>query len=195
MKDAGVDFVTTCMDTNGVVTLAKEMKKQSLKAVQYLPNAYDHDFLDEFGDLFEGSYVRTDFVPLESPGQAARACRATSSHGQGGGKKPARTRSSAGSTPTCSSPASRRPGPEFSRQKVIDAINKMTNYTADGILAGVDWTMAHTDGPTTPGAVCQFFSKIDDSKFVPVFSRARQAVRLRVDRTAPTPPDTAYHGQ
>ena len=43
MKDAGVDFVTTCMDTNGVVTLAKEMKKQSLDATQYLPNGYDDE--------------------------------------------------------------------------------------------------------------------------------------------------------
>ena len=66
MKSAGVDFVTTCMDNNGVVTLAKEMKKQELKAAQSLPNAYDHDFLKEFGDLFEGSYVRTDFVPFEA---------------------------------------------------------------------------------------------------------------------------------
>ena len=45
MKDAGVDFVLTCMDTNGVVTLAKEMKKQGLKAPQVLPNGYDHQLL------------------------------------------------------------------------------------------------------------------------------------------------------
>ncbi len=65
MKDAGVDLVLTCMDTNGVVTLAKEMKKQGLKAPQYLPDGYDHKFLSEFGDLFEGSYVRTDFAQFE----------------------------------------------------------------------------------------------------------------------------------
>ena len=76
MKDAGVDFVTTCMDTNGVVTLAKEMKKQGLDASQYLPNGYDHELIEEFGDLFEGSYVRTDFAPFEIRGRPARrACR------------------------------------------------------------------------------------------------------------------------
>src|SRR5262249_46325203 len=41
MKDKGVDFVTTCMDNNGTLTLAKEMKKQGLNATQYLPNAYN----------------------------------------------------------------------------------------------------------------------------------------------------------
>ena len=65
MKDAGVDFVTTCMDTNGVVTLATEMDKQGLEARQYLPNGYDHTFVEQYGDLFEGSIVRTDFVPFE----------------------------------------------------------------------------------------------------------------------------------
>ena len=35
------------------------------EAPQYLPNAYDHEFIEEFGDLFEGSYVRTDFTQFE----------------------------------------------------------------------------------------------------------------------------------
>ncbi len=67
MKEAGVDLVTTCMDTNGVVTLAKEMKKQQLNAIQYLPDAYDHTFIKTYGDLFEGSVVRTDFTQFELP--------------------------------------------------------------------------------------------------------------------------------
>jgi branched-chain amino acid transport system substrate-binding protein len=45
MKDKGVDFVTTCMDNNGTLTLAKEMKKQGLNAKQYLPNAYNQKFI------------------------------------------------------------------------------------------------------------------------------------------------------
>ena len=67
MKEAGVDMVATCMDNNAVVTLAKEMKKQELDAIQLLPNAYDQEFFEEFGDLFEGSYVIIGFAPLETP--------------------------------------------------------------------------------------------------------------------------------
>ncbi len=106
MKDAGVDLVTTCMDTNGVVTLAKEMKKQQLNAIQYLPNAYDHTFLKSYGDLFEGSYVRTDFAQCEVPRTTARRARRTTSTWieKQNTDAVARTRSSAGSTPTCSSP-------------------------------------------------------------------------------------------
>ena len=109
MKDAGVDFVATCMDTNGVVTLAKEMKKQGLKAVQYLPNGYDHQFLTEFGDLFEGSYVRTDFAQfeLEDKPQGLQDYLAAM---EKLGKEPVgELGRRAGSTPTSSSRGSRPP--------------------------------------------------------------------------------------
>ena len=66
MKDAGVDMVATCMDFNGVTTLQQEMRRQELDAIQYLPNGYDYNFLAENGDLFEGAYVLTQFVPFEA---------------------------------------------------------------------------------------------------------------------------------
>jgi len=66
MKAAGVDMVATCMDFNGAVTIQQEMRRQELDAVQYMPNAYDYDFLEENGDLFEGAYVLTQFVPFEA---------------------------------------------------------------------------------------------------------------------------------
>ncbi len=65
MKDKGVDFVTTCMDNNGTLTLAKEMKKQGLNAKQYLPNAYNQKFIEENAPFFQGSYVLTFFTPFE----------------------------------------------------------------------------------------------------------------------------------
>ena len=66
MKAAGVDMVATCMDFNGAITIQQEMHRQELDAIQYMPNAYDYDFLEEFGDLFEGAYVLTQFVPFEA---------------------------------------------------------------------------------------------------------------------------------
>ena len=180
MKKAGVDLVTTCMDTNGVVTLAKEMKKQQLKAVQYLPNAYDHSFLDDFGDLFEGSYVRTDFVQFESKDKPK------------GLKAYLAAMDKAGLTPSENSLVGwinadlfvaglRGAGPTFSRQKVIDAVNKMTDYTADGILEGVDWTKEHTQ-LKNPGEACQFISKIQDSKFDPSLSQPGKPFVCAVDQ-------------
>ena len=66
MKDAGVDFITTCMDTNGVLNIAKEARKQGLDAIQYLPNGYDQAFMKANGQFFEDSIVRVPFVPFET---------------------------------------------------------------------------------------------------------------------------------
>lgn len=166
MKDAGIDLVTTCMDTNGVVTLAREMRKQRLDAVLYLPNGYSRQIVDEYGDLFEGSFVRTDFVQFESDDEPPGLVNYLE------------WMERAGSEPTENSMVGwlnadlfltglRAAGPDFDRQKVIDAINRMTDYTADGLLEGVDWTIRHSQPPAD---YCQFISEIQDSEFVPVFT-------------------------
>jgi branched-chain amino acid transport system substrate-binding protein len=171
MKDAGVDFVATCMDTNGVVILAKEMKKQRLDAKQSLPNAYDHEFLDEFGDLFEGSFVRTDFASFELPENEQPE----------GEKLYLQQMDKEGFTPSENSVAGwlnadlfvaglKKAGPNFSQQKVIDAINSMKDYNADGFISGVDWTTAHYQ-ESDEQHICQFFSVIEDGKFVPKYSK------------------------
>jgi ABC-type branched-subunit amino acid transport system substrate-binding protein len=165
MKDEGVDLVTTCMDTNGVVTLAREIRKQRLDAVQDLPNAYDHDFVEEFGDLFEGSYVRTDFVQWElddRPEGLERYLEWTDR----AGLQPSENSLVGWLNADLFVTGLEEAGPDFDRQKVIDAINQMTDYTGDGLLEGVDWTKEHTE----PGPPCQFLSEIQDSEFVPVYS-------------------------
>jgi branched-chain amino acid transport system substrate-binding protein len=180
MKKAGVDLVTTCMDTNGVVTLAKEMKKQQVKAVQYLPNAYDHDFLDEFGDLFEGSYVRTNFVQWEAKDKP-KGLQTYLSAMDRAGLKPSENSIAGWLNADLFVAGLRGAGPAFSRQKVIDAINKMTNYTADGLLDGVDWTRQHTQ-LHKPGEACQFLSVIHDSKFDISLSKPGKPFVCAVDK-------------
>ena len=62
-------------------------------------------------------------------------------------------------------------GPDFTRQKVIDAINAMTDYTAGGILGGINWQIQHTgDNPLT----CQVISKVHNGTFIPSFGTGTQ---------------------
>jgi len=166
MKDAGVDIVATCMDNNGVVTLAKEMKKQGLDAIQFLPNAYDQSFLDEYGDLFEGSYVLTDFSPLETPAKLRPQ----------GLKDYEKWIGSTGGQKTENSIVGwlnadlfvqglKQAGPQFDRQKVIDGVNSLTDYNADGMIAGVDWSRYGHYQRSNIG--CASYLKVKDSTFTP----------------------------
>jgi ABC-type branched-subunit amino acid transport system substrate-binding protein len=169
MKDAEVDFVTTCMDTNGVVTLAKEMKKQGLDAVQSLPNAYDHTFLEEFGDLFEGSYVRTDFTQFELEDKP-EGLQLYLDRIEAAGKQPSENSIAGWLNADLFVQGLEAAGPNFSRKKLIDAINQMTDYDADGVIDGVDWTKGH-DQKKSDTRFCQFLSRIEDSEFVTAFSK------------------------
>jgi ABC-type branched-subunit amino acid transport system substrate-binding protein len=167
MKQAGVDMVATCMDTTGVVTLAKEMRKQQLNAIQYLPDGYDQVFLNNYGSLFQGSVVRTDFTIFELTPQPA------------GLTNYLKWIKTVTNTPNEQSMNGwlnadlfynglKAAGPNFSRQALMNAINKMTKYQANGLLNGVNWTVAHT---ASDGTYCQFFSTIQNSKYVTNYSK------------------------
>jgi ABC-type branched-subunit amino acid transport system substrate-binding protein len=163
MKDAGVDFVITCIDTTGVVNLAKELKKQGVDAVQFLPNAYDQELLDEFGDLFEGSYASVSFIPLEVTDQP-QGMRDYLQWIQEVGGTPGENSIVGWLNAALLVEGLRQAGPEFTQQKVIDAINADTNWTADGFITGVDWTRAHN---RRDDVTCTPIVKVEASKFVP----------------------------
>lgn len=170
MKEAGVDMVVTCMDANGVVTLAKEQAQQELHAINFLVNGYDHDFVKEFGDIFEGSVVRTDFVTWETPVKEQPK----------GLKDFLEWMDKAGAEPTENAMVGwinaatfvnglRNAGADFDRQKVVDAVNSTTDFTADGIIRPVKWPNQHYERASS--TLCDVLSTIKDSKFVPDFGK------------------------
>jgi len=170
MKDAGVDLITTCMDTAAVVALAKETKKQGMAVKQYLPNGYDHEFVDEFGDLFEGSFVRTDFPQWELPADSQPAgLKEYLAAVDKAGIEPSENSLSAWMNADLLVTGLRAVGPNFDRQKLIDAINSMTNYKANGLAKGVNWTKAHSERGD-PAESCSFLSVITGSAFSPNYS-------------------------
>jgi hypothetical protein len=75
-------------------------------------------------------------------------------------------------------------GPEFTQQSVINAINQM-KWDADGLIAGIDWTVAHTE--ETPGD-CYNIVKIEGGKFVPQYQQPGEPF-VCFDATSETLPD------
>jgi branched-chain amino acid transport system substrate-binding protein len=165
MVDKGVQMVIPCIDFNGAVNLKKEMLKQGLTATMVLPNAYNFDAIHKNAQFLNGSYVITFFAPLETrpkpPGVKLFEQWMKKTKGEitenaiygwinadqfVAGLKAA--------------------GPNFTRQKVIDAINKMTDYNANGFLPPVNWTTAHQQRQP-----CSALLKVVDGKFQPVFGK------------------------
>jgi len=167
MKDKGVDLVTTCMDNNGTLTLAKEMKKQGMDAVQYLPNAYNQKFMSENAPFFQGSYALTFFTPFEVK-QKPKGLKDFQKWMKKGGFEQNENAVAGWINADQFVTGLKEAGPDFTRQKVIDAINAEKNFTAHGLLAGIDWSVAHqADQPQG----CTVLSKIENGKFVPSFGQ------------------------
>jgi branched-chain amino acid transport system substrate-binding protein len=168
MKDKGVDLVTTCMDNNGTLTLAKEMKKQGLNAIQYLPDAYNQKFISENAPFFQGSYALTFFTPFELK-QKPKGLKDFQKWMKKDGFAQNENSMSGWINADQFVTGLKAAGPDFTRQKVIDAINAEKSYTAQGLLAPVDWSVAHqadqADG-------CTVLSKVENGKFVPSFGQS-----------------------
>jgi branched-chain amino acid transport system substrate-binding protein len=163
MADAHVDFVTTCMDNNGVLTLAREMRQQGLNAPLYLPNAYDHEFMKKNGGFFQGSIVLTMVAPVETTPKFT-ALRNYISWMDKANYTQTENAEIGWANADLFVTGLKDAGPNFTRQKVIDAINQLTDFDAGGLMPPVDWTKQHTDlhYPRTCGA----FLKVENGKFV-----------------------------
>ncbi len=165
MIERNVDYIIPCLDGNGVATIAREMRKQGLDATLILPNAYNHRFIEENAEFLDGNYVLTPFAPFETrpkpPGLKLyeRWIKRT------GGDKNENSLTGWLNADLFVT-GLKAAGPDFTQQKVVDAINAMTDYDAGGLLPGVDWTIAHEDDPD-----CYAVTKIVDGKLKPVFGK------------------------
>lgn len=179
MKKAGVDFITGCLDLNGMKTLAQELQRQGMGDVPMLhPNTYDQKFVAEAGDLFEGDLVQVTFRPFEAdPGDSGLA----------NFRKWMKKTGSQMSEPAMvgwidadlAYQGLKAAGPKFDRAKVIAATNKMTDYDAHGLIIPIDWSRQH-DAPTeadpaTHGYAqeCWTYVKVHDGKFAVVGDKAK----------------------
>ena len=173
MKQDGVDLVLTCIDLQESFTLAKEMNKQGMKAIQQLPQGYDPAFIAKNGDLLEGSILSPQFLAFEHQPQiqeikdlfkwADKINVKVSELTAVGWQVAAQLYTGLAGA-----------GPEFSQQKVVDYLNTLTDYSDNGFLDPIDWTKGHIDPITHPEArgdqECANFLKVENGKFVPLYA-------------------------
>ncbi|MBK5289261.1 MAG: ABC transporter substrate-binding protein [Acidimicrobiia bacterium] len=166
MKEANVDLITTCMDTNAVLAIQKEVRAQNLDAIQYLPNGYDQEFMKANGAFFENSIVRVPFVPFETtprPKGLDDYLRWMKKQN----KTPNEYTTYGWINGAMLVEGLRAAGPNFTQQKVIDELNQLTNDTAGGMLSGIDWTTQHAENRPLLG--CSAYVKVVNGKFVSAF--------------------------
>ncbi|MCY3967935.1 MAG: ABC transporter substrate-binding protein [bacterium] len=171
MIEADVDFVVSCMDLNSMITLAQELQRQGVRdsITLHHANAYDHAFVEESGELFEGDYVAIQLAPQESDMQIVRDFLHWTE--ENGGPTSEQTMSGWVNAHLFVE-GLKVAGPEFDRESYIDAANtQLTSYTADGMINATDWSRQHSsptpDDRTSNGheLECQAIVQVKDKAF------------------------------
>ncbi len=165
MVEDKVDLVIPALDANGAFLLSREMKKQGLSAPMILPNAYNQERIKKNADAANGNYVLTLFTPFESKSKPAGLKLYEKWIKKSGGTK-SENSVYGWLNADLFVKGLKAAGCDFTRQKVIDAVNQMTNYNADGLIAPVDWTKAHQQA-----SGCFTWVKVENGTFQPVFGQ------------------------
>jgi branched-chain amino acid transport system substrate-binding protein len=188
MKQKGVQLIDTCIDFQESYELAREMERQGMHAVQEQPYGYDADFVAKNGALLEGTIVYAQFVEFEHEPHLPELKKLFHWSNEIGASVRELTAYGwilADEFVT----GLKLAGPDFSQQKVIDALNSLTAYDANGLIAPIDWTKQHNDPRNDPTALskldCANFVKIHDRKFVPVWDHPGKPW-VCFDRSDPT---------
>jgi branched-chain amino acid transport system substrate-binding protein len=170
VKDAGVDFVTTCMDVTGNTLLSKTLRRAGLSNVkQFWPTGYDAAALAQFPDLYEGVYFRTSFVPFEEASSSPGLTRFLTEMKK---RKPNTKISEVVLAGWIDADlfvtGLRAAGKDVTRQKLVASLNAITDYTANGIQGPVNWTIQHTAISPTD---CDAYIQVQHAKFTPIFKQ------------------------
>jgi ABC-type branched-subunit amino acid transport system substrate-binding protein len=179
LQQAGADLVITCMQASDNITLARDIQQYGLKIKQFWLNGYNQSLLNQYSNLMQGVYLDNQgSVPF----QAADASQYGSTYSAMQNyvatmKKyePSDVYNGVAfqgwQSAALIAAGIKAVGNNVTQASVVAATNKITNFTAQGLSAPVNWAVAHVR-PTFPQ--CTAFMQIKGTVYEPVFGKGKQ---------------------
>jgi len=174
MKSLGVDMVTSCLDLTGDILLAHTMQQDGMTGVtQYWFDGYDVSALKTYASAMQGVYFMLQHVPFEVtqlyPGRYPSMDRFEAALKRyAPGNPPSEAALAGWTSADLFVTGLRAIGRDVTRARLVAAINKMTLYTAHGLVAPIDWRSDHTGVSTIYN--CSVFVQVQGRQFVPVYT-------------------------
>jgi hypothetical protein len=168
MKDAGANILSTCIVNNDTKALMLEAERQGLDIIPLLPQGYNDGELATMGGAFDGGYIRNTLRSFQGDLNEAQEKYLEYTEKNGGPLSEVTYYGWINAALAYQGLVDA--GPDFSRQKVVDATNQLTGFTAGGLTPPQNWSKGHE--PPTPDDPslgnefeCFLFAEIVDSKF------------------------------
>jgi ABC-type branched-subunit amino acid transport system substrate-binding protein len=152
IKDAGVEFLQTCIDTNGNLNLARALQRVDYHVAMGWPTGYEQEVLAEYGDLLQDVYFGLQHRPFEEAASSPGLEEYLTELPRLAPEAVIGNQSLIGWTNAkLFVDGLEAVGPELTRERLVETINtEFTEWDADGIIWPLDWSVQHT-GPNPYG--------------------------------------------
>ena len=135
-------------------------------------NGYDESAVQQFSSVMEGVYLFLGHVPFEvgelDHGQYPGMDRFLATlHRYTPGTLPSEAALVGWMSADLFTTGLRAVGRDVTRSRLVAALNRLSSFTADGILAPVDWKIGHK--PVLAPIDCTAFVVVHGGHFVPVY--------------------------
>jgi hypothetical protein len=167
MKEAGVDFISTCIDQSSVLVLETELERQGMSdVVVALPQGYaDAEFISTNAALLEGDILGVPYRPFEAdPGDSNIQVMLDAFEASGIQVNDYAIQGWFGAQLAAEGIIAA--GPQFDRASVVAATNSFTDWTNKGMTPTVDWSTAHNaPAQGDPYAFCMTYVRVVGGAF------------------------------
>jgi branched-chain amino acid transport system substrate-binding protein len=176
MKQAGVDFVASCMDVPGNIDMSRLLEQNGLSGVKQLwLDGYDETTLRQYSSLMQDTYFLVEHVPFQAAPQFPGAFPGLSGYIAEMNKyEPKYTFNEVAMDGWLSAAlfvaGLRAVGPDLTQQKLIRAINHIGAFTAGGLETPVNWATAHS---TITSPSCEAYVSVRGDSFHVAFNRGK----------------------
>ncbi len=176
MRSAGVNFVLSCLETTNDVTLSKNLQRYGVNATQYWLDGGTAQLYQKYRTLTTGVYVRSTSVPFTLPSNVAKYYPGLKTYRTEMKKYAPKVLTSQVALSGWASAGLlvaglKAVGKNPTQQSLIQATNKIDNFTATGMMTVTQWTKAHT---TPIGPYCTSFVQVQKAKLVAKFMNGHQ---------------------
>jgi ABC-type branched-subunit amino acid transport system substrate-binding protein len=173
MKQAGSNFVVSCMDVQGNVTMARAIQQYGAKITQLWFNGNDQQTLDANQSLMQGIYFDISHVPFtanqsEYPGLKLYVTEMKKYEPKYVADEVALQ---GWESAALFVQGVKMAGSNLTQANVIKEDNSITAFTAGGLQAPVNWKDAGHSGHAPP--YCLAYIKVEGDKYLPTLNHGK----------------------
>jgi branched-chain amino acid transport system substrate-binding protein len=196
MKQAGSNFVVSCMDVQGNINMARAIKQYGMNATQLWLSGNDQSTLDQNQSLMQNVYFYVAHVPFTASQNLYPGLKLYLSEMK---KYEPNYVTDEVAIQGWESAALfvegvKMAGKNLTQQAVINADNSLTSFTAGGLTAPTNWKNAGHTGHAPP--YCGAIIKVSGDKYVPALNTGQnvfncfESINPKKGPVFPVPPGT-----